>query len=114
MTEFPPLDPAVLDELRTHVGAAVVARVIEQFSLDVAQRLAKMPTLAPAQMSREAHGLKGSALEVGATALSKAAHRLEREAVAMSADARKDAIDELGRLAQAALDALAAGPSKTA
>ena len=107
MTDISPIDPSVLDELRRHVGAAVVARVVEQFSLDVAQRLAKMPTLSPEDLSREAHGLKGSALEVGATALSKAAHRLEREAVALSADARTQALDELGQLAAAARAALA-------
>lgn len=109
MTTPPPINRAVLDELRTHVGDSIVAKVIEQFALDAERRLAKMPALSPELLGREAHGLKGSALEVGATALTQAAQRLEREAVSMSAAERENSIQTLVQLVAEARQALASG-----
>ena len=113
MTILSPINRAVLDELRAHVGESIVAKVVEQFALDVERRLAKMPTLPPDQLAREAHGLKGSALEVGATAVIQAAQRLERDAVSMSAAELENSIQTLAQLVAQARQALANGLSES-
>src|SRR5215510_12747486 len=65
----PVVDQSVLSELET-LGPDVVAEILELFITDAPARLAKLREAVSAQsrdgIVREAHGLKGSALAVGA------------------------------------------------
>ena len=79
----PVLDDSVLSELQT-LGAEVVAEIIDLFLADVPVRLVKL-TQAIADRSRdavlrEAHGLKGSALGVGAVRLADVCAAIEHDA----------------------------------
>jgi histidine phosphotransfer protein HptB len=88
-TAFPVLDESVLSELQT-LGADVVAEIFALFVTDVPTRLAKLQQAIDARSGdailREAHGLKGSALAVGAA-------RLANLCLAIEHDAREGQLD---------------------
>jgi histidine phosphotransfer protein HptB len=79
----PVLDDSVLSELQT-LGADVVAEIVDLFLADVPVRLAKLMQAIDTRSSdavlREAHGLKGSALGVGATRLADLCAAIEHDA----------------------------------
>lgn len=89
-TPVPVLDNSVLSELRT-LGADVVAEIIDLFIADVPGRLFKLQHAIADHTSdavlREAHGLKGSALGIGAA-------RLARLCAAIEHDAREGHLDQ--------------------
>ena len=89
-TAFPVLDESVLSELQT-LGADVVAEIFALFVTDVPTRLAKLQqaidTRSGDAVLREAHGLKGSALAVGAA-------RLANLCLAIEHDAREGQLDQ--------------------
>jgi HPt (histidine-containing phosphotransfer) domain-containing protein len=99
-------DPGVLDELRTHIGDEAVGRVIAQFKIDVARRVALLPGLSGQELARAAHALKGSALEVGAVAMAETARNLEQTGANLSTDAAADRIESLRKLVTETFDAL--------
>jgi HPt (histidine-containing phosphotransfer) domain-containing protein len=99
-------DSNVLIELRDHIGDEAIRRVIAQFKLDVAKRLALLPGLSGQDLARAAHALKGSALEVGAVAMAEVARNLEQNGASLAADDAASQIETLGRLAAEAFDAL--------
>jgi HPt (histidine-containing phosphotransfer) domain-containing protein len=104
-------DPSILNELREHIGNEAIARVIALFKSDVARRVSLLSGLPGGELSRAAHALKGSALEVGASALADAARDLEQSAATLSPSAiaeRLAALDLLVADAFAALDEIAA------
>jgi len=79
----PVLNGSVLAELQT-LGADVVAEIVDLFLADVPARLTKL-TQAIHDRSRdavlrEAHGLKGSALGVGAARLAELCAAIEHDA----------------------------------
>ncbi len=79
----PVLDDSVLSELQT-LGADVVAEIVDLFLADVPVRLARLMQAigdrSPDVVLREAHGLKGSALGVGATRLADLCAAIEHDA----------------------------------
>jgi HPt (histidine-containing phosphotransfer) domain-containing protein len=99
-------DSNVLIELRDHIGDEAIRRVIAQFKLDVAKRVALLPGLSGQDLARAAHALKGSALEVGAVAMAEVARNLEQNGASLAADDAASQIETLGRLAAEAFDAL--------
>lgn len=82
-TSVPVLDDSVLAELRT-LGGGVVAEIFELFATDVPNRLSKLQqaihTGSWDGVLREAHGLKGSALGVGASRLAMVCAAIEHDA----------------------------------
>jgi len=82
-TAVPVLDERVLSELRT-LGADVVAEIFDLFVGDVPGRLVKLQRAIDDRsreaVLREAHGLKGSALGVGASRLAHLCAAIERDA----------------------------------
>jgi len=82
-TSVPVLDDTVLSELQT-LGGGVVAEIFELFATDVPNRLSKLQqaidTGSCDGVLREAHGLKGSALGVGATRLAMVCAAIEHDA----------------------------------
>jgi HPt (histidine-containing phosphotransfer) domain-containing protein len=80
-------DPAVLNELQAQIGGEAVGRIVALFKADVTRRLGLLSGLMGVELSRAAHALKGSALEVGATALATAAQELEKSAATLAPDA---------------------------
>jgi HPt (histidine-containing phosphotransfer) domain-containing protein len=82
-TSAPVLDESVLSELRT-LGADVVAEIFELFVSDVPNRLAKLQQAIDDRsregVLREAHGLKGSALGIGASRFAKLCAVIEHDA----------------------------------
>jgi HPt (histidine-containing phosphotransfer) domain-containing protein len=82
-TPFPVLDDSVIAELQT-LGANVVAEIFELFVTDVPNRLGKLQqaieTRSRDGILREAHGLKGSALGVGASRLAVLCAAIEHDA----------------------------------
>jgi histidine phosphotransfer protein HptB len=82
-TSVPVLDDGVLAELQT-LGADVVAEIFELFVADVPNRLGKLlqaiDTRSCDGILREAHGLKGSALGVGASRLAVLCAAIEHDA----------------------------------
>jgi HPt (histidine-containing phosphotransfer) domain-containing protein len=89
-TTVPVLDESVLSELQT-LGADVVAEIFELFLTDVPNRLQKLRQAIDAgsrdAILREAHGLKGSALGIGAA-------RLAGLCLAIEHDAREGHLDQ--------------------
>ena len=87
---IPVLDESVLSELQT-LGPDVVAEIVDLFLADVPMRLRKLKDAISAHsrdaVLREAHGLKGSALGVGAA-------RLAHLCAAIECDARNDNLDQ--------------------
>ena len=85
----PVLDHAVLSELET-LGADIVAEIVDLFLGDFPERLRKLQQAVNVRSKdavlREAHGLKGSALAVGAA-------RLASLCAAMECDARDGLLD---------------------
>ena len=84
-TPTPVLDSAVLTELEM-LGAEVVKEIVELFIADVPQRLSKLQQAIAARAGdailREAHGLKGSALGIGAARLAELCATIEHDAKA--------------------------------
>jgi histidine phosphotransfer protein HptB len=82
-TSVPILDDGVLSELRT-LGANVVEEIFELFVTDVPNRLGKLHQAIDKGscdgVLREAHGLKGSALGVGASRLAVLCAAIEHDA----------------------------------
>jgi HPt (histidine-containing phosphotransfer) domain-containing protein len=82
-TSEPILDESVLSELKT-LGANVVGEILDLFLSDVPSRLAKLQRAIDVQsrdsILREAHGLKGSALGVGASRLARLCAAVEQAA----------------------------------
>ena len=82
-TLAPVLDSAVLTELEV-LGAEVVNEIVELFIADVPQRLTKLQQAIAARAGdtilREAHGLKGSALGIGAARLAELCAAIEHDA----------------------------------
>ena len=82
-TLTPILDSAVLTELEM-LGAEVVNEIVELFIADVPQRLTKLQHAIAARAGdailREAHGLKGSALGIGAARLAELCAAIEHDA----------------------------------
>lgn len=104
------LDPAILSELQAQIGGEAVGRIVALFKDDVTRRVGLLPGLEGVELSRAAHALKGSALEVGATALAKAAHDLEKNAATLAPDAiasRIAALDGIVAQTFAILDQIA-------
>ena len=81
--EVPVLDDAVLADLET-LGPDVVGEIVELFLLDVPGRLATLQRALDDRrgetVHREAHGLKGSALSIGATRLAAVCAAIEHAA----------------------------------
>ena len=79
----PVLDHQVLSELKT-LGTDVVAEIVELFVADVPSRLGKLQQAIGAGscdgILREVHGLKGSALGVGASRLAMLCAAIEHDA----------------------------------
>jgi HPt (histidine-containing phosphotransfer) domain-containing protein len=79
----PVLDDNVLAELQT-LGADVVAEIFDLFVADVPNRLGKLEQAIETRscdgILREAHGLKGSALGVGASRLAMLCAAIEHDA----------------------------------
>ena len=79
----PVLDTVVLTELEV-LGADMVGEIVGLFVADVPQRLAKLHDAIAEQSQdailREAHGLKGSALAVGAARLAGLCAAIEHDA----------------------------------
>jgi HPt (histidine-containing phosphotransfer) domain-containing protein len=108
----PILDHALVAELRT-LGADVVAEIFELFIADVPARLAKLTHAinerSPDAILREAHGLKGSALGIGATRFAMLCAAIEhdaRENQLDSATARLSALEpEFAEVRRAITDA---------
>lgn len=103
-TSVPVLDDGVLAELQT-LGADMVAEIFELFVTDVPNRLSKMQQAIDASscdgILREAHGLKGSALGVGASRLAVMCAAIERDARDGHLDQAADRASELaGQFAQ--------------
>lgn len=90
---MPVLDEHVLSELQT-LGADVVAEIFELFVADVPTRLAGLKRALDDRscdgVLREAHGLKGSALGVGATRLARICAAIEHDARAERLDRARD------------------------
>src|SRR5262245_7131018 len=82
-TSIPVLDDRVLSELQT-LGADVVAEICGLFVVDVPNRLGRLQqavdTRSPDGVLREVHGLKGSALGVGASRLAVLCAAIEHDA----------------------------------
>lgn len=82
-TSLPILDASVLSELQT-LGSDVVAEIFDLFVADVPNRLVELRRAIDNQsvdrVLREAHGLKGSALGIGATRLASLCAALEQAA----------------------------------
>lgn len=82
-TSVPVLDDNVVSELKT-LGADVVAEIFDLFVADVPSRLGKLrqaiDTGSCDGILREAHGLKGSALGVGASRLARLCAAIEHDA----------------------------------
>jgi HPt (histidine-containing phosphotransfer) domain-containing protein len=82
-TSVPVLDDNVLSELQT-LGSGVVAEIFELFATDVPNRLAQLQQAIDSEscdgVLREAHGLKGSALGVGASRLAMLCAAIEHDA----------------------------------
>lgn len=91
--------PDVLRDLEAAGCADAVLELIEDFRTDTAQRLQRLRlTMAgadPAAFRREAHSIKGSALQMGAAEVSATAKSLELEGATMPAWAVQAAIDKL-------------------
>src|SRR5215510_2526510 len=79
----PVLDQRVLSELQT-LGTDVVAEILDLFVRDVPNRLSALRLAlddrSPDAVLREAHGLKGSALGIGAMRLAHLCAAIERDA----------------------------------
>lgn len=92
-TSEPVLDEHVLSELQT-LGADVVAEIFDLFVADVPTRLAGLQRALEDRscdgVLREAHGLKGSALGVGARRLARICAAIEHDARAERLDRAKD------------------------
>jgi histidine phosphotransfer protein HptB len=88
-TSVPILDTGVLSELQT-LGTDVVAEIFDLFLADIPPRLLKLQhAIDDGSLDlvlREAHGLKGSALGIGAS-------RLANLCAAIEADAREGHLD---------------------
>jgi HPt (histidine-containing phosphotransfer) domain-containing protein len=82
-TSVPVLDECVLSELQT-LGDDVVAEIFDLFLADVPSRLARLQRAIDDRsrdgVLREAHGLKGSALGVGAARLASLCSAIEHDA----------------------------------
>jgi HPt (histidine-containing phosphotransfer) domain-containing protein len=82
-TSVPVLDDSVLSELQT-LGPDVVAEIFDLFIADVPNRLVKLRQAFNDRsldlVLREAHGLKGSALAIGASRLASLCAAIESEA----------------------------------
>ncbi len=82
-TSLPVLDDVVLSELQT-LGPDVVAEIFELFIADVPTRLVKLQHAlndrSKDAILREAHGLKGSALGIGAARLASICAAIEHDA----------------------------------
>jgi histidine phosphotransfer protein HptB len=82
-TSVPILDASVLSELQT-LGPDLVAEIFDLFLADVPSRLVKLQHAIDDRSTdlvlREAHGLKGSALGVGASRLASLCAAIEHDA----------------------------------
>ncbi|HWW82189.1 MAG TPA: Hpt domain-containing protein [Vicinamibacterales bacterium] len=85
---LPVLDRCVLDELREAAGDEMIDEVIHVFLEDAPMRLTALGAAVGdgivEAVAREAHGLKGSALGVGASRMAQACEMLEHTARAGS------------------------------
>jgi HPt (histidine-containing phosphotransfer) domain-containing protein len=81
---LPVLDPGVLDGLRVACGDDMIAEIVGLFVVDVPQRLSTLAAAIAAtsaeRVSREAHGLKNSALAVGAMRMASICDAIEQAA----------------------------------
>jgi HPt (histidine-containing phosphotransfer) domain-containing protein len=81
---FPVLDPSVLDGLREACDDDMIAEIVGLFVADVPQRLstltAAIAATSAARVSREAHGLKNSAIAVGAMRMALICDAIEQAA----------------------------------
>jgi HPt (histidine-containing phosphotransfer) domain-containing protein len=114
-TFVPVLDGRVLSELRA-LGPDVVAEILEVFLADVPSRLVNLQhALADRSLDlvlREAHGLKGSALGIGAFRLASLCAAIEhdaREGHLDRATARSSELDAQFAEVRTALDDVRAG-----
>lgn len=95
-----------IDELKAEIGQDAFAEVAELF-LDEAEAIVRrLPQVAPALLEAELHALKGSALNLGLTALAALCAEGERRAAAgLAVD-----LDPLIRCHRASRQAFLAGP----
>lgn len=94
--EGPPIDRALLAHLKADLGGddAVLEELIEIFLRDTARRMAALETAAAdgvrEALNREAHTLKSTSLQFGATTLYELGMTLEQDSAReMPADARE-------------------------
>jgi HPt (histidine-containing phosphotransfer) domain-containing protein len=84
----PVLDPRVLACLREACGDDMIAEIVDLFVVDVPQRLstltAAIASTSARHVSREAHGLKNSAVAVGAMRMASICDAIEQAARAGS------------------------------
>jgi HPt (histidine-containing phosphotransfer) domain-containing protein len=114
-TSVPVLDDGVLSELQT-LGPDVVAEIFDLFVADVPTRLVKLRNAiddrSPDRVLREAHGLKGSALGIGASRFANLCAAIEHDARAGSLDratARSSELEPEFAEVRTALDDIRAG-----
>lgn len=96
----------VLAQLRLQVGDAAIGRIVLLFKNDVTRRLELLPELSAAKLGREAHAIKGMALEMGATALADAARSLEQDSSNLTSDEISAYLTRLAQLSVATFAAL--------
>src|SRR5262249_13739666 len=98
-TSVPTLDDRVLSELQT-LGPDVVAEIFDLFVADVPRRLVKLQHAVDNRsldvVLREAHGLKGSALGIGASRLASLCAAIEHDAREGHLDRATARLSELG------------------
>jgi HPt (histidine-containing phosphotransfer) domain-containing protein len=114
-TSVPILDGSVLSELQT-LGRDVVAEIFDLFLADVPSRLVKLQRAIDDRslelVLREAHGLKGSALGIGASRLASLCAAIEHDARAGHLDrvtARSSELEPEFAEIRTALDDMRAG-----
>jgi histidine phosphotransfer protein HptB len=114
-TSVPILDGSVLSELQT-LGPDVVTEIFDLFLADVPSRLVKLQHAIDDRsldlVLREAHGLKGSALGIGASRLANLCAAIEhdaREGHLDRASARSSELEPRFAEVRTALDDVRAG-----
>jgi HPt (histidine-containing phosphotransfer) domain-containing protein len=110
---LPVLDPSVLGCLREACGDDMIAEIVGLFVVDVPQRLstlnAAIASTSAGHVSREAHGLKNSAVAVGALRMASICDAIEQAARAGSLTDAANQCARIEREFHGARQALAQG-----
>lgn len=111
-TATPVLDAGYLERLSGHIGAGVVAAMLDDGVLELADRLTRLSRLAedgtPEEIADLAHDIAGSSGHLGLSALSQAAVDLSRAARGGTMAALARPIERLLAARDPAMDAVAA------